>query len=192
MYGWIARWIFLLWDALLIVWAVASMTSKPTVRQQGPQSRFFQIAIQVVGLWMIFGSPVWLRGTALADRLFPADSGIAVCGLSLTLAGMLFCGWARWTIGRNWSGTVTLKQDHELIRNGPYRVVRHPIYTGLIFAALGTAIVFLRAECLAGVLLIALGFWLKLRVEEQFMLEQFGEEYARYRNRVRALIPFVI
>jgi protein-S-isoprenylcysteine O-methyltransferase Ste14 len=71
-------------------------------------------------------------------------------------------------------------------------VVRHPIYTGLLFAVIGTALVYGHARCFVGVLLIALGWWLKLRIEEQFMLQQFGDQYARYRREVRALIPFVL
>lgn len=192
MYFWISRWIFLLWYALFVAWVIAAMTSKRSVQHQGSESRLLQIAVQVVAYWLLLGSPFWLRGTVMTDDLLPATSAVALFGLSLTTAGMLFCVWARITIGRNWSGAVTIKQDHQLIRTGPYRLVRHPIYTGLMTAALGTAIVFLRAECFAGVALMTLGFSYKLRIEEQFMLQQFGEEYARYREQVRALIPFVL
>ena len=191
MYSWIARWIFLLWDALLIFWAVVAMTTAPGIQRESSEFRFLQVAIQVVGLWMLFGSSHLLRKTVLADRLLLPGTGVAISGLALTVAGMLFSGWARLAGGRNWSSAVISPNGKQLIRNGPYRLVRYPIYTGIIFAALGTAIVFLRAECFAGVALIAVGFWLRMRIEEEFMLQQYGEEYARYRSTVRALIPFV-
>lgn len=191
MYSWIARWIFLLWDALLVFWAVMAMTSAPGVQRRGSESRFLQVAIQVVGLWMLFGSSHLLRKTILADRLLPPDTEVAVSGLALTIVGMLFSAWARIADWRNGSNAVTSRQGHPLIHKGPYNLVRYPIYSGIIFAALGTAIVFLRAECFVGAALIATGFWLRMRMEDEFMLQQFGEEYARYRSSVRALIPFV-
>ena len=110
----------------------------------------------------------------------------------LTVAGMLFSVWARLTLGRNWSGTVTIKQDHELIQRGPYRIVRHPIYTGMLLAMLGTAFIYGIARCFLGVPIVGLGFWLKVQIEEQFMVRQFGEQYVRYRQEVRALIPYIL
>lgn len=187
MYFWIARWIFLLWAALLVAWVVTLMTSKPAGQQRNSESLYLQIAIQVIGLWLIFGSPFLLRRTIFVDRLLPAHTDVAVLGLLLTAAGMLLATWARILVGR----AETPRRGHIFIQKGPYRLARHPIYSGLTFAALGTAIVFLRAECFVGALLIALGFWFKLRSDERHMLQKFGEEYARYRNQVRALIPFI-
>lgn len=192
MYFWIARWIFLLWDALLVAWAVAIMTSKPSAQSQDSEFHLLQIGIQVLGLWMIFGSPFLLRKTIFADRLLPAHTDVAVLGLLLTVAGMLLTAWARILIGSHKKNAVVPRRGNVFVRKGPYRMARHPIYTGLIFATLGTAIVFLRAECFAGALLVAVGFWFKLRSDERLMLQQFGEEYARYRNEVRALIPFIL
>lgn len=192
MYFWIARWIFLLWAALLIAWAVVLMTSKPAAQPQNSESRLLQIGIQVLGLWLIFGSPFLLRRTVFAGRLLPAHTDVAVLGLLLTFVGMLLTGWARILIGRHRHHAATPRRGYIFIRKGPYRLARHPVYTGLIFAALGTAIVFLRAECFVGALLVGVGFWFKLRSDERHMLRQFGEEYARYRNEVRALIPFIL
>jgi len=90
----------------------------------------------------------------------------------LTFAGIAFAIWARMLLGRNWSSDVTLKRDHELIVAGPYRWVRHPIYTAVPLA--GAA------------------FWRKLKIEEAVMRRRFGETYAHYAKRVPALIPFVM
>ena len=107
-------------------------------------------------------------------------------------AGLGFAVWARRCLGRNWSGIVTVKQGHELIRSGPYALVRHPIYTGLLLAILGTASAIGEWRGLIAFVLITAGFVLKLRIEEDFISETFGEQYARYRAEVPALIPFIV
>ena len=108
----------------------------------------------------------------------------------VTATGLAFTAWARVHLGRNWSGTVTIKQDHELILTGPYALVRHPIYTGLLFAFIGTG--FARGDW-RGVVAIVLAWaalsW-KLRIEERWMSKQFGERYQDYKRRVPALVPF--
>ena len=99
--------------------------------------------------------------------------------------------WARRVLGRNWSGIVTVKQDHELIRTGPYRYVRHPIYTGLLLAILGTALIFGEWRGLIAFVIFTAAIMLKVRTEERFMDESFPEQYARYRAEVPALLPFL-
>ena len=100
--------------------------------------------------------------------------------------------WARFILGKNWSATVTIKQDHQLIVRGPYQIVRHPIYTGLLAGLFGTALIYGLMRCFVGVVVVGLGLWLKAQTEEQFMLQRFGAQYALYRQQVRALIPFVL
>ena len=100
--------------------------------------------------------------------------------------------WARVALGRNWSGTVTIKQYHQLIRTGPYSVVRHPIYSGLLLALLGTALAVGETRglvALAGAFLMGI---FKARTEERFMIEQFGSQYEDYRKRTKALVPFIL
>ena len=109
----------------------------------------------------------------------------------MTIAGVMFAIWARVALGRNWSGTVTVKQNHELIRTGPYALVRHPIYTGITFAVLGTAI--FDGEIRSIILIVAMLSVLthKMKIEEQFMTTQFGSEYTSYRQNTKALLPFL-
>jgi len=95
-------------------------------------------------------------------------------------------------IGRNWSGRVTIKQQHELIQDGPYSLVRHPIYSGFLLALLGTAMVRGELHGLIGFALAALGWTFKLRTEEAFLAQQFGNAYLDYKQRVKALVPFVV
>ncbi|MGA8670162.1 MAG: isoprenylcysteine carboxylmethyltransferase family protein, partial [Terracidiphilus sp.] len=106
--------------------------------------------------------------------------------------GLLFAVWAREHLGRNWSRSVTIKQDHELITSGPYAVVRHPIYTGILTGFLGTAIALSQVRGFIAFVLIFLVFWIKLRMEEQWMRSQFGETYATYAHRTAALVPYLL
>ncbi len=108
-----------------------------------------------------------------------------------TLAGLLFAWWARIHLGRLWSGSITRKADHRLVDSGPYRLVRHPIYTGLIAATLATAVAEATATASLGWVLIALALWLKAHIEERFLVAELGPEiYANYRSRVPMLVPF--
>jgi protein-S-isoprenylcysteine O-methyltransferase Ste14 len=95
-------------------------------------------------------------------------------------------------LGRNWSATVTVKQDHELIRTGPYAIVRHPIYTGVLFGFIGTALAVGQWRGVLAVVIVFVSFWRKLRIEERWMSETFGEQYRLYRAHTRALIPFLL
>jgi protein-S-isoprenylcysteine O-methyltransferase Ste14 len=123
------------------------------------------------------------------DLIPPAD-WIAWLGLAVTIGGCAFAIWARATLGSNWSAMVTVKRDHELILRGPYAVVRHPIYSGLLFALTGTSIAVGELRAFIGLGVAFIGFLLKSATEEKFMLEEFSTEYARYCQRVRRLIPF--
>jgi protein-S-isoprenylcysteine O-methyltransferase Ste14 len=115
------------------------------------------------------------------------------CGRAVvTWAGVALAIWARTILGRNWSATVTVKQDHTLVRSGPYSAVRHPIYSGLLLASLGTALAIGELHSLLAVGIGLVGFRIKSKLEEQFMMEQFGREYEEYRQHSWALLPFVL
>jgi protein-S-isoprenylcysteine O-methyltransferase Ste14 len=108
------------------------------------------------------------------------------------IAGLLFAVWAREHLGSNWSRSVTIKQGHELITTGPYVVVRHPIYTGVLTGFLGMAIAISQVRGFIVFVLIFLAFWIKLRMEEQWMRSQFGETYATYARQTAALVPYLL
>jgi protein-S-isoprenylcysteine O-methyltransferase Ste14 len=127
----------------------------------------------------------------LNERFAPLALWLAVLGATLTFAGLAFAIWARFVIAGNWSSYVELKRDHELIIAGPYRWVRHPIYTGLLLAFIGSALAVGEWRGLLAVAIVAASFWRKLKLEEAVMRRQFGETYARYAARVPALIPFL-
>ncbi|PYV65700.1 MAG: hypothetical protein DMG95_01005 [Acidobacteria bacterium] len=107
----------------------------------------------------------------------------------LTAAGIALAIWARFYIGQNWSGTVTIKVGHTLIRTGPYRWVRHPIYSGILLAMIGTALARGKPIGVLAIVLFWFGFWFKSRLEEQFMRKTFGQEYDEYARSTGALVP---
>ena len=177
------------WSVFLLVWAIGSIANKPDIRRMAWGQFLLHCAILAVAFSLFFGRRS-LFG-ALRWHVLPDWRWNDPAGDVLQIAGLAFAIWARLHIGRNWSGSITLKQGHSLVRSGPYALVRHPIYSGLLLAFLGKAVD--HGE-LAGVLgfLILLAEWKrKSLMEERLMLEQFGDEYRRYRAEVKGLIPGV-
>jgi protein-S-isoprenylcysteine O-methyltransferase Ste14 len=178
-----------LWMVLVVVWVVGALRTKRTVQSQSSASQLLYTAILVVGVYLIFAKQ---SGIAWLDRqLFPATVPIALAGLLAVLMGVAFSVWARLMLGGNWSNRVTVKEDHTLVRTGPYRIVRHPIYSGILLGMLGSALQRGGIRCFVGVLICGFSFWLKTRAEERFMVQSFGEQYLQYRHRVKALAPFI-
>lgn len=178
-----------LWLAWLGYWIVAAQNTKATRRRESLVTRLPTVVLTVLAAALLAfrDQPLhWLE-----ERFLPPTMMAYWLGLLMIAAGLAFAVWARATLGRNWSNTVTVKQDHELIRTGPYRYVRHPIYSGMLFAILGTAIAFGEWRGLLAFALLTGSLLLKLRMEERFMRESFPDEYPRYRAEVPALIPFL-
>jgi protein-S-isoprenylcysteine O-methyltransferase Ste14 len=178
----------LLWGAWALYWLVSALGTRRTVRRESLVARLGYVLPLLIGGVLIGVHrapwPGWL-----SVRLWPHSPWPPRLGLVLVTVGLLFAVWARVHLGRNWSGIVTVKEGHELIRTGPYALVRHPIYTGLITAVLGTAVISATVRAALGLAVIAVSLVLKSRIEERFMRETFGE-YARYRREVPALVPF--
>jgi len=183
--------IMALWLAVGAVWLVTAFRVKPIARQSGSAARMWELLILTCAADLLFSENP--RIAILSARYLPALGGLVGLGLALTAIGVAFSIVARLYLGQNWSATATIKQDHELIRTGPYCLVRHPIYTGMLIAAIGTAIAFGELRDLLALLLIVLGFWLKSRSEERLLMSNFGDRYAAYRREVRgAIIPYLL
>jgi len=178
------------WILFAVIWLVAAFWTKRSVYRESRWRRLGYVIPILVGGYLVF------KGDRLSDPLdlqvIPHVDALAWTGVALCLAGLAFCIWARFTLGRNWSGVVTLKGGHELIMRGPYAVVRHPIYSGLLLALTGTAIAVGEVRAFIGLGLAFIAFFLKTVAEERFMREEFSGEYARYSQRVRRLIPFIL
>ncbi|WP_158880672.1 isoprenylcysteine carboxylmethyltransferase family protein [Rhodanobacter sp. L36] len=181
------------WIFFALFWIVSAFKVKQAVRTEPMWLRFLKHWLPVLIGGVLLGGPGEMyAGTALGWRLYPSIEAVAVLGMLMTLAGVLFACWARVVLGTNWSGVVQVKRDHELIERGPYGYVRHPIYTGLLMAFLGTAMAIGELRGFLAVAIVAVSFWRKLRLEERWMGEQFGDAYADYMRRVKALVPGVL
>jgi protein-S-isoprenylcysteine O-methyltransferase Ste14 len=184
------HWIESVWLLVGICWLVAALWAKPVARRERLLTRVVHLAIMTVACVLLFSRSA--RVGVLGARLLPESAGIGWAGLCLTVAGCAFAVWARAWLGRNWSATVTRKQDHELVRSGPYAVVRHPICAGLLLAILATALALGEVRGLVALALAFVGWFTKARTEERFLVEEFGDPYLRYRREVKQLIPFVL
>jgi protein-S-isoprenylcysteine O-methyltransferase Ste14 len=178
------------WLAWLVIWIVLSLRVKAVVRRESRASRAAHLLpLLLAGALLLWRAP-W-QGSWLMAPLWPRLPWMLWAGAGLVLAGLGFAVAARLVLAGNWSGTVTLKQDHELIRRGPYRLVRHPIYTGLLTAMLGNAIAIDEVRGLVAFAILTASFVRKLRTEEAFMARAFGKAYADYSKDVARLIPGV-
>jgi protein-S-isoprenylcysteine O-methyltransferase Ste14 len=174
---------------LVVVWVIGAFKAKRTARRESLLSRFGAGAVAIVEYFAL----LWIaQYFGAAHHRFLADSQSYLwVGMLMTMAGVAFAIWARLILGRNWSGMVTVKQDHELIRRGPYALVRHPIYTGIAFAGIGTAIFYGEISGLIVIVAMLSVLLHKMKVEERFMTEQFGSAYTDYQEKTKAFLPLV-
>jgi protein-S-isoprenylcysteine O-methyltransferase Ste14 len=180
-----------IWIGVAVVWIVAAFGNKPAVKREVSPSLLIQFVVKAAAFVLMTNASLWNGAPILRDRIVPETAFWGWLAIALTCAGMTFALSARFYLGREWSGTVTLKREHELKRGGPYSIVRHPIYTGLTLAAFGTTIGIGEVRAFAAMPLILIGWRIKANMEERFRTEQFGEQYESYRHDVKWLIPFV-
>ena len=178
-----------LWMVWLVGWMLASLTAAKSVVRQSGTGRLVHGLLVAAGAILIMGRHPWLG--PLLRQVYPARAWIGWTGVVLCAAGLGFAVWARVEIGRFWSGTVALKAQHALIRGGPYAITRHPIYSGLLLALVGTALTRDSRAALLGLPFVFAGLFVKLKQEERLLLDRFGPEYEKYRAEVPALVPHI-
>lgn len=194
----------ILWGLWAVSWLAAAVWASRAQARSGALAETMHRIPTVVGA--VFLMLTWPQGERrgwFADRIpfEPASwrepiwrlpEVAAWACVALTLAGFAFMWWARLHLGTLWSGSITRKADHHIVDTGPYGLVRHPIYTGLILATVMMAVEKGSFGAFLGGALMIFGFWLKARTEERFLSVELGEEaYAGYRKRVPMLVPFV-
>jgi protein-S-isoprenylcysteine O-methyltransferase Ste14 len=178
-----------IWICWLLSWIAAAFWRAPTLKRAATPSEWVSRILLLAGAVLLFHST---RRFLEEGRLWHVgyNGGYALAGIALL--GIVFAWWARIHLGRLWSGAITLKQDHRVIDTGPYGLVRHPIYTGLIVSILATAAAQATVTGLLGAAVIVIGLWLKACIEERFLTAELGAEaYGSYRRRVPMLVPFV-
>ena len=188
MRAWPADLIIGIWVVWFVFWRFSARKVKPVEQQESIGSRLSYLLpmmlVIVLMLWQDW--PGWL-GAQLLDGGWPEYWA----SVALIVAGLTWTVWARKTLGDNWSGRVTVKTGHELVRSGPYRWLRHPIYTGALLALSGSALASGAAAGFVGLVVAICALVYKLRIEERWMLRQFGEAYRDYQRVSWALLPFI-
>jgi protein-S-isoprenylcysteine O-methyltransferase Ste14 len=175
------------WIVFVAYWAVSALKTRRTERTESFISRYGILFLEIVGFALLFMDETEIG--ILGHRVIPRTYPLAVTGVALTWAGIALALWARWHLGQYWSARITIKEDHKLIRTGPYARLRHPIYSGLDLAAIGSALAIDRWRCVVGVCLIVLGYWVKARKEETMLTAQFGADFEEHCRHTGFLFP---
>jgi protein-S-isoprenylcysteine O-methyltransferase Ste14 len=191
--------IYIPWDIWIVSWVAAAIWANRTLKRPGGGRELPYFILEIGGFFMLLSivslpsSPLSANPVLafLATRYWTLPTGAAWTMVAVASAGFLFCWWARIHLGKLWSGRVTRKEGHHIVDTGPYALVRHPIYTGVLTAAIATAAVKGSTHALIGVGMLLVAYQFKARLEERFLSEELGtDSYAAYRRRVPMLIPF--
>lgn len=177
----------LLWGVFAAYWLIMSFGRTPARRRENPFGRLFHMLYMAFAFYFLYAPDPRLG--FLRERFAPREPWVADLGVVLTTLGVAFAIWARHHIGKQWSAQVEIREDHQLIATGPYATIRHPIYTGMLTAMLGTALIVGEWRGLAAVALAMFGFWIKARQEERFLEQEFGAAYAEHRRRTGFFLP---
>jgi protein-S-isoprenylcysteine O-methyltransferase Ste14 len=175
------------WYALAIYWAISALRVKQTKVQEDLGGRLLHISLMGLAFLFLFSHRLDLG--FLGQRFAPASDWLRTSGIVLTFVGAGIAIWARYSLGQYWSARVTLKVDHQLIRSGPYAWVRHPLYSGLLLAMAGSALVAGEWRAVVGFLLGLMEFSRKAAKEEALLATEFGDQYQEFRKRTGFLAP---
>ena len=177
------------WALFALSWLLAAFWRKSADRRLGFGRELGYRLVLIVGL-IVFGIPA--HGYRGPLRLWSVSWTWAWVCVGLIGLGFAFAWWARVHLGALWSGNITTKADHRVVDTGPYAIVRHPIYTGLLLSLYATMATKGTVYGVAGAAIITLGLWMKARLEETWLSTELdADAYADYRRRVPMLVPFL-
>jgi protein-S-isoprenylcysteine O-methyltransferase Ste14 len=201
---WMGFWpdsaIYVPWDIWAATWIIAALWSARTVKRPKRSGEVLYRILTLCGFILLL-APLLRRVSGhfevvnwpgvLGTKFWTPPLTVGWAMVGVTTVAFLFAWWARIYLGRLWSGSITRKEGHNVVDTGPYGIVRHPIYTGIIAAAIATAVAIGVLHAILGALFLIVGYWLKARLEEQFLRAELGAEtYDAYRRRVPMLVPF--
>ncbi len=175
------------WMVLWLYWLFSARNQKAAKKRESGSERIRQILPMAACYILLFESRTgygWL-----GSRFVPKRPELELAGLLITALGVAFAIWARAHLGANWSAVVSIRADHELIRTGPYRLIRHPIYTGMILAAIGTALVIGEVRGLLATAICLAAFYLKASNEERWLAHEFGEKFEAHTRDTGMFLP---
>jgi len=181
------QWNLCGWYVWMIVWGIAAVRRKPDKAVEPLANRLAYALLLALGFALLFSRSLPLG--PLRARFAPQTEWLQLVGLTVMYIGVALAIWARITIADNWSGRITVKVGHQLVTSGPYAFVRHPIYTGLLVCATGSALQVGEWRGLVAIPIVAFGCIVKAKKEERYMNTEFGERYSEYRRRTGFLVP---
>jgi protein-S-isoprenylcysteine O-methyltransferase Ste14 len=176
------------WTIWAVWWLAMAFFSKSTKRRESVGQRIEHLVPAILGFTLIFREG--FGGSWLARPIISANPLLLCLCVMVAILGLLFSAWARLILGSNWSGTVTIKTNHQLIRRGPYRWIRHPIYTGMLAALLATALIQGLLSGVIGFAFVLLALYRKARREESFLSQEFGEGFSEHRQHTGMFLPW--
>jgi protein-S-isoprenylcysteine O-methyltransferase Ste14 len=175
------------WIVFIAYWIISALHTKRTAKRETFLARYGVMFIEIVGFVFLFDATAGIG--VLGERIVRRNHALTALAILLTWVGIALAIWARRHLGQYWSGRITIKEDHKLIRTGPYARLRHPIYSGLDLAAIGSAFAINRWRCVAGICVIIAGFWIKAKREEAMLTAQFGPDFQEHRRHTGFLFP---
>ena len=177
----------MLWLALALYWLASAISVKKAIKRESGGQRAVYILCVLIAFSLLFSG--YLNTSFLNQAVLPQAESWKIAGLILCAGGLLFALTARIWLGSNWSGRITIKENHELVQSGPYRITRNPIYTGFLFAFCGCSMSLGLLKGYLGILLLVICLMMKISKEESYMGEVFGDKWKLYKSRVKCLIP---
>ena len=174
------------WAWFEIYWTLKASGATAARSSESRASRAVHTRLFMASILLYFLSVPGLNGHVL-----PSARWVVPAGAVIQASALWFAIRARKTLGKHWSGELTVKEGHEIVMSGPYRVLRHPIYTGILGMGLGTAVISNSWHAFIGFAVMSFAYWRKIRMEERWLLDHFGSAYAEYRAKTWSLVPLI-
>jgi protein-S-isoprenylcysteine O-methyltransferase Ste14 len=182
----------IIWIIVGLYWLISGIITKKVKAQETFPKRFIYYWLPLIVAFYLLGPGGWFGRTWLREKFVEHTDLVGNIGLLFCVAGAVIAIWSRYLIGRNWSLSVQRKFEHELIQKGMYKIIRHPIYFGLLLLITGNGIIVGDYRAIIAVIIVFISFWFKLKKEERLLSETFGDQYLNYKSKTKALIPFIL
>jgi len=176
-----------IWIAMIVYWNISARNIRPVAKAEDAKSTQRHQLLLNLAILMLFVPVPGLTRQFLAPTI-----AVVAIGFAVQAGSALFYFWTKQYLGQFWSSAVAIMKEHQLVRSGPYRLIRHPLYTGMLGMFIGTAIVSGQYHALIGAGLGVFAYWRKIRIEERALSEAFGAEYDDYKRHSSALIPWLL
>ena len=181
----------IIWLIVIVYWTISSFKVKNVKKTNSLLNNIMFYWLPLFVAVMLLGPGEWFGHTWLREQFTEHSDTVGLIGLLFSSVGAIISCRARYIIGNNWSLSVQQKENHELITNGIYKIVRHPIYLGLLNLFIGNAIIVGDYRAIIAVIIVFISFLIKIKNEEKNMIELFGEKYDKYKKETKALIPYI-